>query len=93
MIKQVVEKKLFKQQLVREKVESVGPRCVLMIKAAVELRKVVRSNSYCLTYGDIQILDCMKVLALVYVQKDKILAELNKLMQSSLQHNLSFILV
>ena len=64
-----------------------------MIKAAVELRKVVRSNSCCLTYGDIQILDCMKVLALVYVQKDKILAELNKLMQSSLQHNLSFILV
>ena len=62
-----------------------------MIKAAVELRKVVRSNSYCLTYGDIQILDCMKVLALVYVQKDKILAELNKLMQSSLQHNLSLI--
>ena len=86
MIKQVVEKKLFKQQLVREKVELVGPRCVLMIKAAVELRKVVRSNSCCLTYGDIQILDCMKVLALVYVQKDKILAELNKLM-----HNLYFI--
>ena len=61
-----------------------GERCVLMIKAAVELRKVVRSNSYCLTYGDIQILDCMK---------DKILAELNKLMQRSLHHNLSFILV
>ena len=59
---------------------------MLMIKAAVELRKVVRSNSCCLTYGDIQILDCMKVLALVYVQKDKILAELNKLM-----HNLYFI--